>query len=283
MPMTIENMLYWGQLPAFLLFVLLLLFLSRAGAEVAAHGFACAATNLRRPEYRNWVLAMLAILPVNVALTGFDSQLAQRLRLEDLAHRFAAIEGPLLAACQAWTPPALNALAVMIYVAGFPALIVAAVLVALAQRRRRLLELVALGFLANYVLVQLFYFFFPVSEAHSILPGVRELMAQISPRLAASYRPMSGLDNCFPSLHTSLTLTMVLSLRLLGNRRLNLVFGLFAATIVASTLYLGIHWVSDLLAGGAFAWLCHRVALRVVADEGLSSADLAPSWSKRRA
>ncbi len=267
-----EILLLWAQVPVFGLTLYFLVWAAGRGSTRSPHVFACAARNVRRPAYAMWGLAMLAILPVNAVLTGLDAQLAQQLGLHDMGRTLAQIEAPVLTLFQAWTPAPLTALAVCIYVSAFPAMILAAVVIALSRSDTRLLMILALGYLANYVLTQPFYFLFPVSEVHSILPGVRHLMSEASPELAARYRPMSGLDNCFPSLHTSLTITLLLGLRTLGSIRVNREFGVLGGAIIATTLYLGIHWMADLVAGCAFALLCHCVALSLVNGPALAPA-----------
>ena len=88
------------------------------------------------------------------------------------------------------------------------------------------------------------------------------LSDKIDTALIDFIRPMSGLDNCFPSSHTSLTVVAVLMCFVL---KLPLRFSALAlgATVVISTLFLGVHWVADVLAGVAMGVIAVTAALRL--------------------
>ena len=85
-------------------------------------------------------------------------------------------------------------------------------------------------------------------------------MNQISPFLIEGLRPLSGLNNCFPSFHCSLALTFALLLSESANRRLRRTMVVMTALVVASTLYLGFHWVLDVLGAVVFAAGCTLLA-----------------------
>jgi membrane-associated phospholipid phosphatase len=69
-----------------------------------------------------------------------------------------------------------------------------------------------------------------------------------SSSLIEFFRPASGLDNCFPSFHTSMTLIAVLFCYLARVRFRTAILPL-AALVLVSTFALGIHWVADVIAG----------------------------------
>ena len=103
------------------------------------------------------------------------------------------------------------------------------------------------------------------------------LSDKITAALIDFIRPMSGLDNCFPSSHTSLTVVAVLMCFVF---KLPLRFSALAlgATVALSTFVLGIHWLADVLAGVAMGVIAVTAALRL--DEYLrrvwGSAELDP-------
>jgi membrane-associated phospholipid phosphatase len=58
------------------------------------------------------------------------------------------------------------------------------------------------------------------------------------------------LNNCFPSLHTAIAVALAAVAWRSGAPRRYVVFAaILAACIVFSTVYLGVHWVSDVVAG----------------------------------
>jgi membrane-associated phospholipid phosphatase len=109
-----------------------------------------------------------------------------------------------------------------------------------------------------------FFILMPVPERWAVPDSGAVLLSDLwSSRLIASLRPISGLTNCFPSSHTSLTVIAILVSGIFRVR-------FFAATvalgvaIILSTFVLGIHWIPDVLAGGAVGWLSVSVARKVV-------------------
>jgi membrane-associated phospholipid phosphatase len=70
--------------------------------------------------------------------------------------------------------------------------------------------------------------------------------------------------NVFPSLHTSLSITVAL-IAWQTRRQYPLWTAVsvpIAASVVISTMYLGIHWAIDVLAGALMAWVIVRLASR---------------------
>ena len=80
------------------------------------------------------------------------------------------------------------------------------------------------------------------------------------------------MNNCFPSLHTSLSISVALISIHSGYRRLALVISTSAAIIVFSTIYLGIHWLVDVVAGMAGALAA--VNITIVYVDGLTPVRL---------
>lgn len=167
-----------------------------------------------------------------------------------------------------WAP--LTHLLTYVYVIIFPLLGIASVLVYSRERDWESLRRLGLGLVINYAVALPFYLLFPVNEAWAGDAGIRFLIPSVFPGFETIYRPMSGLDNCFPSLHTSLALTYALVALQSSHRRLSAAIGAGAGLVMLSTLYLGVHWVVDMLAG---------VILAVGASGYLTSAITA--WAQR--
>ena len=220
-----------------------------------------------------YLLVALVILLANYfyLASGLDEHFRERTLAwrggEDftpLIHR--AVEGDAVARIQAavtWRP--LTFFFAYVYVVAFPCLAFASALVLDERRDRRGLVLVLLGYLFNYLLVMPFYVGFPVLECHEfyrqtgLQPAARLLLDDIAPAIMASYRTMSGLDNCFPSFHTSLALTMAL-IAWRGGPRCGALITFLAVSNVLSTVYLGIHWLADVAAGILTAALAYGLA-----------------------
>jgi len=74
---------------------------------------------------------------------------------------------------------------------------------------------------------------------------------------------MSGVDNCFPSFHVSLTV-LVVAACFTFRVPMRICAAALGATIVLSTFVLGVHWVPDMIAGVAVGIASLLLAWRVV-------------------
>jgi membrane-associated phospholipid phosphatase len=149
------------------------------------------------------------------------------------------------------------------YVVVFPVLMIVSLGIYTAQKNYRLFYAVCYAMMINYMAAIPFYLFFPVKEVWAYEPNVRLLITQVFPTFENDYRPLSGLDNCFPSLHTSLSVSMALIALRSGNRFWMRFTTLSAVFIIFSVLYLGVHWLSDTFTGLLLALFASRLALRI--------------------
>lgn len=143
--------------------------------------------------------------------------------------------------------------------------------VAVALWRRRELapfRVFSLAIAFDYWISLPFFLLFPLPErwAHPD-SGAILLSDLLSPVLIEIIRPMSGLDNSFPSFHVSMSVAIALvcfRFRLPFRRSV----AALATTVVLSTFVLGIHWLPDILAGVALGalsvFLAQRLDLQLV-------------------
>lgn len=136
---------------------------------------------------------------------------------------------------------------------------------ALARKRDpRPYQAVSLAVAIDYAISLPFFIFFPVPERWSSpLTEAMLLSDKVSDKLIEFIRPMSGMDNSFPSFHVSLTVLVVAAgfMFRVPMRMSALVFG---ATIVLSTFVLGVHWIPDMIAGFAVGIASVLLAWRMV-------------------
>lgn len=107
-----------------------------------------------------------------------------------------------------------------------------------------------------------FFLFFPVPERWFYPESGAVLLSDLwTSRLIEWFRPMSGIDNCFPSFHTSLSTILVAAGFHQRLRHRHALAGLGAAVLL-STFVLGIHWITDIVAGVATGLLAYALAVR---------------------
>lgn len=125
-------------------------------------------------------------------------------------------------------------------------------------------QTISLGVAINYAISLPFFLFVPVPERWTFPATDAMLLSdKLSDRLIEIVRPISGLDNCFPSFHVSL-MTLVVTACFLFDvplRRSILAIGM---TVVIATFILGIHWIPDMIAGFAVGVASLLLAYRFV-------------------
>ena len=145
----------------------------------------------------------------------------------------------------------------------FPAicLLVAVVLARRAEPKPYRAVSIAVGI--DYLVSLPFFLFFPVPERWSSPEtGAILLSDKLSGALIDAIRPMSGLDNSFPSFHASLT-AIVVTACVLFDVPLRTCIMAIGATVVLATFALGIHWIPDIVAGLALGVASMLLAYRL--------------------
>ena len=145
----------------------------------------------------------------------------------------------------------------------FPALALA-LLIGLARRKELApFRVLCLAVTVDYLLSLPFFLLFPVPERWAYPESRAVLLSDLwSSKLILAIRPISALNNCFPSTHVSLTV-IILALCWLFRVRFRITITALGLTVVLATFVLGIHWLLDIIAGVlvglwsvAIAWRC---------------------------
>ncbi len=182
-----------------------------------------------------------------------------------VAHAFQQIEGGRLFLGH----EASHELAVygysLSYFVLFPLLALGLAVVFTLRRDDRPMRLLARALAIDYAVTLPFYLFFPVPERWAYPgSGAMLLSDRWSSALIEGLRPISGLDNCFPSFHVSMSVVLI-GLAILTRVRLRAAFAALGTTVILATFVLGIHWLPDIVAGVAVGVLSVALALRLEA------------------
>lgn len=145
----------------------------------------------------------------------------------------------------------------------FPAILAFVGIAFLLRPRLEPFRVLVLSVALNYGICLPFFLFFPMLERWAFPDSGAILLSDLwSSRLIEAIRPISGLDNCFPSAHTSLTVTIIV-LAFLYELRGRRMLSFLGASVILSTVMLGIHWIPDLIAGAGVALASVALARRL--------------------
>jgi len=180
------------------------------------------------------------------------------------------VEGSVVATIQSSTPVWLTGYFGYVYVYGYTFLLVFPLLAGLVASERQILRRTAVAYTINYILGILCYLLFVAYGPRNYMPALVEpLLFDALPRFQLLTSEVNANTNVFPSLHTSLSVTVALLAVHTHDRfpKWTPIATFLAASIVLSTMVLGIHWATDVVAGtvlGVFSvWVVYSDRLRV--------------------
>lgn len=174
-----------------------------------------------------------------------------------------AIEGDFVATVQTIASPRLTALFSFVYLYGYVFLGVFPVIAYWVLEDATPIRKTLVAFALNYALGLVGYTLFIAYGPRNLLPGaVQELLYTMYPQTQVLTSTVNANTNAFPSLHTSISVTVALLARRTRDQYPGwyVLSVLLTGLIIISTMYLGIHWVTDIVAGGLLAVVSIRVA-----------------------
>ncbi|THE64794.1 inositol phosphorylceramide synthase [Salinadaptatus halalkaliphilus] len=164
-------------------------------------------------------------------------------------------ENPVIV-LQSFQSPELTSFFVFVYIYGYAFLLLFPFLAYFVLDSMDDFSTLILAFTANYAIGLLFYILFIAYGPRNFDPMLFEgLLYDAFPQSRMLTNRVNQNTNVFPSLHTSLSMT-VFFLAWLTRAKYPLwvpISGVLAVSVAASTMYLGIHWFSDVVAGTALA------------------------------
>lgn len=207
------------------------------------------------------VIFMFGILFINKIELSVENNLKDFI-IWDFTYIIHGLEGDIVSYIQRLTIYPLTYFLTYMYVFTFPALIWSSLAIYRYYEDEQMIKSLFFGFILNYLIAIPFYLFIPVNESWFANPHVSFLIKDIYPAFTQQYRPLSGLNNCFPSLHTSISMTVALIAQRSKHRNLAKLSITCATLIAFATLYLGIHWFLDVTGGLILAILIAKLSLR---------------------
>ena len=219
-----------------------------------------------------YIAALAFVLAVNKGLQGRIERFSHAYGYEATATLYA-IEGDLVVLFQSLLPTPATMYFTAVYVVGYAVLLVAPVLVYLFAEQARPMKRLAAAYAINYAVAVVCY-------AAVVAYGPRNVnragggtsadapLLEYVPDITYITVHINTNTNVFPSLHAALSVTVLLvaATTRLEFERWFVVATVLASSVVVSTMALGIHWVTDVIAGIVLAVGAVAISGRVVAE-----------------
>jgi membrane-associated phospholipid phosphatase len=186
---------------------------------------------------------------------------------------FYAVEGNLPAQVQTVIPGVAAPYFAFTYMFGYALIVVGPLVLYLFADSLRHLKTVLLAYTINYAVATILYTLVIARGPRIASSGTRGIIQESFPYFTLLTGQVNSPQNVFPSLHTSLAVTVFI-VAVLSRREFPRWLSLttvLTASIVVSTVYLGIHWLTDIVAGFCLAvgsvWLARRSLVRATGRE----------------
>ncbi|MEC7151930.1 MAG: phosphatase PAP2 family protein [Candidatus Thermoplasmatota archaeon] len=204
---------------------------------------------------RYWVHVLLLFMIYNAKdfLDQVDRILMANTNL-DMTAWIYAIEGDLVLRIQeAFEARWLSIALTHFYVAGFMFICYVSVFYVAYFDDRWMADRIVLSIAWVYILAVPFYLFFNVRVTGDVIPGMETIAYDLTPEIADWFRRIDPFTNGMPSLHIGIPFVVWLCLlRYDEDRRWNRyrhTVLLYTVVTAFTILYLGIHWISDIVGG----------------------------------
>lgn len=223
----------------------------------------------RLKEVGPYLAVLVVVLALNSVVRDFSQQLSWAINL-NITDTIAAIEGEFVAVVQSFETELLTEYFSTVYIYGYVFLLVFPLLAYLALSDRKTVKSLIIAYSLNYFIGLALYIIFVAYGPRNYNP---ELFQNLLYDTNTQYQLLTGEvnthTNVFPSLHTSLSATVAL---FAYKTRAEYPYWLIIATLLAvsviiSTMYLGIHWATDVVFGLLLAGTCVYLAERYISDD----------------
>ncbi|ASS74841.1 hypothetical protein CIG75_07520 [Tumebacillus algifaecis] len=118
---------------------------------------------------------------------------------------------------------------------------------------KKMLHYAFAGFVLQVPLILPFYNTILLQEVWYVY-GIPDMLDPWYRHYTTEAETLNWVQNCFPSMHTSMAFAMLLLARRESSRFFRWTMTIYCTLIIFSTMYLKIHWVIDVIAGMLFAW-----------------------------
>lgn len=212
-------------------------------------------------EFRRDYLEDVAIITAVMIVSSIVTYLGKVNPTHDLMTQVIAFyEASIHAQIQNYIIPSLTHFFIFMYIVGFPTLLLGSYFYLKKYHEGQHYNYAKAYIMVNLISIPVFYFL-PVTVTGHYLEGVdpiyydflfnNEIINQI-------VSPVDDFQKAFPSLHTGLSAVASLSIWN-SSKKAGTIAWIITACIMASTIYLGIHWIADAVTGLILAYISYRL------------------------
>jgi membrane-associated phospholipid phosphatase len=218
---------------------------------------------------RYWMhgIVVFSIYILKDIFDGIDRILMANTRIDMTAYIYAVEGDIVLWIQQTFENELLTSVLTHFYVAGYMMIIFCAFVYTCYFDDRQMADRLSLTLLLTYLLALPFYLFFNVRVTGDYIPAMETLGYQLTPEIQTWFTRIDPFTNGMPSLHMGIPFAIwyCYARNDLDGRWKIWRYCLIGYTLLTSftILYLGIHWVLDIIGGIVVAMLAVHISERI--------------------
>ena len=218
---------------------------------------------------RYWMhgIVVFSIYVLKDVFDGIDRILMANTRIDMTAYIYAVEGDIVLWIQQTFENELLTSVLTHFYVAGYMMIIFCAFVYTCYFDDRHMADRLSLTLLLTYLLALPFYLFFNVRVTGDFIPEMQTLGYQLTPEIQTWFTRIDPFTNGMPSLHMGIPFAIwyCYARNDLDGRWKIWRYCLIGYTLLTSftILYLGIHWVLDIIGGIAVGMLAVHISERI--------------------
>lgn len=221
-----------------------------------------------------FIIIFLAASALHLIEVKIDPFISSKFGL-DFTKTIYKIEGDIVSAFQIIRNPVLDNYFAFIYMIAFPFLLYFTPVLYIISKDIKALKLAVTSYSIAILISLPFLLFFPVhdtwwsSQNYHWYDGniIDFRLEEIWPSIINIFFKFTTLNNCFPSMHSCLSAIMAYTAWIKDYKRYAYLSTIFAVSIPMATLYLGIHWLTDIIAGEGIALISIIISMKIVGEK----------------
>ena len=234
-------MLALSQLFLFIIFSIVILpreFLRQPIQQTLLNGY-----QLRFP-----LLLIIGVVLVHLIEVNILDPITTSLLHPGFTQVLITVEQDIVAGLSSFWTPATILFFVFIYIMLYPFILWYTPLYSIITNQKHVLQTLAFSLFFLYLLTLPFYLFFPVNNVYTHY-DIPSALNTVIPQIETFFYTTTPQNNCFPSLHTAMSIIITRTIFLTENKRFQYLSIFMMVTVIISVLYLSIHWILDVIGG----------------------------------
>lgn len=266
--MVVTDVAVWKvfltNIPISMQFVLVLVMITAAVFILWDHFFLRETNVIRDFLQEDWRYFGLAVLATE-AVNHFAIDYRRDTLFTDMIYQF---EGDVVRAFQQFQFEPLTWTLSIVYFALFPVIILATYF-KVKETDRAEAERYAIAYALTTLAALPFFILFPVRVTGHTILGVEPLLYDLHPLISDGFTQFDSLVKAFPSLHAGLSL-LATFYAWKTTRTYAILITISTVLIIFSIFYLGVHWITDAIAGALLVSLIYLLSEHIPLEKELT-------------